>query len=382
MTSAETAKPAGTSPPEDVAEVRIRVSNLVKRFHTKAGAVTALDHVSLNVAGNEKVVLLGPSGCGKTTLLRCVAGLEEPDEGEIEINGEVVFSSERGISVPPERRGISMVFQSYALWPHLSVRDNVAYPLVNRKVPKAEIGPRVEQALKLVGCEALLNRFPSQLSGGQQQRISLARAIVSHEGVVLFDEPLSNVDAKVREQLRVELVAMQRRLGFSALYVTHDQTEATAVGHRIAVMDVGKVAQVGRPREVYEAPASRYVAHFVGATNELSGTVVSSADGMLGIDTPVGRLDARNSLSLSAGDEVTVMARPEHLQFAAPDSAEAAGNTLQGVLESAMFLGLYNEYLVSFGERKLLVRSTHQQGIEEGQPVALRVDPAHVLVFR
>lgn len=360
--------------------VRIKVSNLVKHFHTKSGAVTALDDVSLSVQDNEKVVLLGPSGCGKTTLLRCVAGLEEPDEGEIEINGHVVFSSKRGISAPPERRGISMVFQSYALWPHLSVRDNVAYPLVNRKVPKSEIGPRVEAALKLVGCDALLQRFPSQLSGGQQQRVSLARAIVSHEGVVLFDEPLSNVDAKVREQLRVELVAMQRRLGFSALYVTHDQTEATAVGHRICVMDVGKIAQVGRPREVYESPASRYVANFVGATNELPGKVVETLDGTVLIDTPIGRVGAQVVRTFPRGARVTVMVRPEHLRFSQA-LAEGEGNSLNGVLESAMFLGLYNEYLVTFGEHRLLVRSTHYEGVEEGAEVELLIDPANILVF-
>jgi len=380
MRPAAIENPAGASLPGHAEDARIRVSNLVKRFHTKSGTVTALDNVSLTVKSNEKVVLLGPSGCGKTTLLRCVAGLEEPDEGEIEINGHVVFSSARRISVPPEHRGISMVFQSYALWPHLSVRDNVAYPLVNRKVPKSEIGPRVEQALKLVGCEALLQRFPSQLSGGQQQRVSLARAIVSHEGVVLFDEPLSNVDAKVREQLRVELVAMQRRLGFSALYVTHDQTEATAVGHRIAVMDVGKVAQIGRPREVYESPCSRYVAHFVGATNEFPGDVVETVDGLVTIDTPIGRIQAQAAREFPSGARVTVMVRPEHLRFA-HSSSTSEGNRLSGVLESAMFLGLYNEYLVSFGEHRLLVRSTHLEGVDEGADVELVIDPARVLVF-
>ncbi len=359
---------------------RIRVRNLVKRFRTKRGDVTALDHVSLDVSENEKVVLLGPSGCGKTTLLRCVAGLEEPDEGQIEINGKVVFSSDRRIFVPPERRGISMVFQSYALWPHLTVRNNVAYPLVNRGVPKAEIGTRVEEALALVGCEGLLQRYPSQLSGGQQQRVSLARAIVSSEGVVLFDEPLSNVDAKVREQLRVELVAMQRRLAFSALYVTHDQTEATAVGHRIAVMDVGQVAQIGRPREVYDSPSSRYVANFVGATNELPGKVVGREGECLKIDTPIGVIRSTQCTDLQTDTKVVVMVRPEHLRFAR-GTVEPGSNVLVGVLESAMFLGLYNEYLVAFGDKRMIVRSTHHEGVDEGASAEVSIDPANVLVF-
>ncbi|MEX2631016.1 MAG: ABC transporter ATP-binding protein [Tistlia sp.] len=363
-----------------LAAPRIVVRNLVKRFRTRRGDVLALDDVSLEIGVSEKVVLLGPSGCGKTTLLRCVAGLEEPDSGEIEINGTLVFSSRKRVSVPPEQRGISMVFQSYALWPHLTVMDNVAYPLVNQRVPRDQIRQRVEKALAMVGCEALLQRYPAQLSGGQQQRVSLARAVVGSDGVVLFDEPLSNVDAKVREQLRVELVAMQRRLGFSALYVTHDQTEATALGHRIAVMGMGKVAQVGAPRDIYERPCSRYVANFVGAVNELPGRVVERNGLEVAVETAVGRIVSSNGGDFQPGAEVVVMVRPEHLRFAAPGEA-AAGSRLVGTLESAMFLGLYSEYPVVVGEQRLLVRSMQAEAVEEGQEVTLQFDPANVLVF-
>ncbi|WP_324278085.1 ABC transporter ATP-binding protein [Blastococcus brunescens] len=230
----------------------VEVSNLVKRFRRESGAVVnAIDDVSFEVAAGDFVVLLGPSGCGKTTLLRAIAGLETPDQGAIRIGGRAVFSAADRVEVPPERRDISMIFQSYALWPHMTAFKNVAYPLQSRrgrKVAKDEIARRVRQALELVGVGELETQYPGQMSGGQQQRIALARALVNNDELVLFDEPLSNVDAKVREQLRFELVSMQRKLGFSALFVTHDQTEAMELAHRIAVLDSGRIAQFGTPR--------------------------------------------------------------------------------------------------------------------------------------
>ena len=204
---------------------RIQISNVTKRFRRAGGKVIVpVDNISLTVDENELVVLLGPSGCGKTTLLRCVAGLERPDEGEIIVDGRVVFSSAKGIFVPPDQRRISMIFQSYALWPHMTVAQNVGYPLEGRKLSKAEIGERVSRALELVGIGGLEAQYPGRISGGQQQRVALARALVSNSSVVLFDEPLSNVDAQVRSQLRFELKRMQRQIVYSALYFTHDQT--------------------------------------------------------------------------------------------------------------------------------------------------------------
>ncbi|MDE3078339.1 MAG: ABC transporter ATP-binding protein, partial [Chloroflexota bacterium] len=237
-------------------EARVAVRNLTKVYHTRRGPVLALDNVSLEIAAGEILVLLGPSGCGKTTLLRCIAGLERPDSGELYVQGRPVFSSSTHVWLPPERRQLSMVFQSYALWPHMTVFENVAYPLRNVKVPAAEVRERTEAVLGVVGLGAYAPAYPGQLSGGQQQRVALARAIVANEGVVLFDEPLSNLDAKVRERLRVDLLALQRDIGFSALYVTHDQTEATALGDRIAVMSTGRMAQSGTPVEIYDRPSS------------------------------------------------------------------------------------------------------------------------------
>ena len=266
--------------------LRIEISNLTKRFVRSGGKeVIPVDNISLSVEENELVVLLGPSGCGKTTLLRCVAGLERPDAGEIVIDGRVVFSAERSIFVPPEQRGVSMIFQSYALWPHMTVAQNVGYPLESRNLPAAVIRERVQEALRLVGIGGLDTQYPGRISGGQQQRVALARALVGNSSVVLFDEPLSNVDAQVRSQLRFELKRMQRQLGFSGLYVTHDQVEAMELGHRVAVLQSGRLAALDTPRGVYDNPPSRYVADFVGVSNFLPGTVRGTDGGTAIVET-------------------------------------------------------------------------------------------------
>lgn len=351
----------------------------MKRFHTRRAEVLALDRVSVDVAPGERLVLLGPSGCGKTTLLRCLAGLETPDEGEIEINGKTVFSSNRGILVPPEHRGISMVFQSYALWPHMTVFENVAYPLRNRKVPQRDIAARVELALKTVGCDALIHRHPGQLSGGQQQRVSLARAIVGNDSLVLFDEPLSNVDAKVREQLRIELVAMQKKLGFAAVYVTHDQLEATAVAHRMIVMNTGSIAQVGTPREIYEGPASRYVAEFTGTANEVPGEVAGRDSHGLIVSTPFGHLVAEMSEDFASGQKVQVLFRPEHVQLSC--AREAPTNSWRTTVESCIFLGTQLEHVLRIEDRFLVARGSTREAFEDDSSVWVYVHPRHLRVF-
>jgi len=361
----------------DARQPRILVRNLTKRFRSHRSTVLALDNVSLEIGQGEKLVLLGPSGCGKTTLLRCVAGLEMPDEGEIEIDGRLVFSSRRGIAVRPDQRGTSMVFQSYALWPHMTVFDNVAYPLTNMRVPVAQQRERVTAVLQSVGCAAFAQRYPGQLSGGQQQRIALARAVVAREGTILFDEPLSNVDAKVREQLRVELVALQKRLGFTALYVTHDQTEASAFAHRIAVMDMGRIAQFGTPRDIYARPASRHVAEFTGANNELEGVVTGLHDGLLRIDTPVGPLLALHDGQAGPGSEVSLLFRPENLRFASGEGS----NRFPVTIESTMFLGLYTEYGALAGAQRLLLRTTHAEEVADGSDAWASIQPEHLGVF-
>jgi iron(III) transport system ATP-binding protein len=372
----------GTPMPQSIAAqdvpARIRVHGLTKRYRTAHGGVVALSRVSLDVGPGEKVVLLGPSGCGKTTLLRSVAGLEMPDEGEIEIDGRVVFSSARGIFVPPEERGISMVFQSYALWPHMTVFDNVAYPLLNLRTPKPEIRERVMEALRLTGCEPYAARYPSQLSGGQQQRISLARAIVGRDRTVLFDEPLSNVDAQVREQLRNELVTLQRKFGFSALYVTHDQSEALALAHRIAVMETGRVAQIGKVHEIYRKPASRYVAEFTGAANSFPGRVTVAGNGEAHVETELGLLRASGTTGLQQGQEVVVVIRPEHIHVSAGRPAQ---NGFEMQIDAAMFLGVYTEYVASRADTRITVRSTQADLFSEGRKVWGSAGPANIIVF-
>jgi iron(III) transport system ATP-binding protein len=343
--------------------------------------VLALNSVSVDVNIGEKLVLLGPSGCGKTTLLRCVAGLETPDDGQIEVDGQVVFSAEKRINVAPELRNVAMVFQSYALWPHMSVFANVAFSLENLGRPTQEIRKRVADVLQLVGCADLAERYPGQLSGGQQQRIALARAVVGSETTILFDEPLSNVDTKVREQLRLELVGLQKRLGFSALYVTHDQTEALALGHRVAVMGFGRLAQVGLPREIYDRPSTPYVADFTGAGNNFVGTVQSTNGDAIVVDTPLGPLSVIGKDSLAVGETVVVMVRPEHIRFS---DEKVASNSFELVVESAMFLGLYAEYTAATADRSvaLIVRSTQPDLLSEGTKVWASMRPQDVRVFR
>ncbi len=350
---------------------------LVKHFRREdKSIVPAIDHVSLDVRPGEFVVLLGPSGCGKTTLLRSVAGLEKPDSGLIELHGEPVFDSAAGINVMPEGRRVGMVFQSYALWPHMSVFDNVAYPLKARGSPVGEIPDRVQEALRMVGISELTKQFPSQMSGGQQQRVALARAIVANDKLVLFDEPLSNVDAKVREQLRIELLEMQSKLHFAALYVTHDQIEAMALAHRVAVMRSGRVEQIASPRDVYERPTSRYVANFIGTTNEMEGTLSGEASpDVIQVKCDLGEVSAAPAVStLSPGDAVALIFRPERCEVSTAEPATP--NRWRAVVEAALFLGSHTEHIVRVGQRSFHVWSMGSELIERGTEVWLSV-PAH-----
>lgn len=333
----------------------VRVRDLTKAFRrADASVVPANDHIDLDVHAGEFVVLLGPSGCGKTTLLRSIAGLEKPDSGTIEVLGRTMYSSSLGVNVPPEKRKMSMIFQSYALWPHMTTFDNVAYPLRARHEPRSSIAERVTRALQQVGIAELRGQFPGQMSGGQQQRVAVARAIVSNDAVVLFDEPLSNVDAKVREQVRLELLMMQQDLGFAALHVTHDQTEAMELASRIAVMRDGRIEQLGSPREIYLRPLSRYVANFVGRANELVGTLRSSASGEHVVETAVGTLVAGSvAPGLLNGDDVVVLCRPEGCDLT---SAPVGGaNGVRGVVVTSLFVGAHVEYLVRVGESSFKV---------------------------
>ena len=373
----EAASDRSTSSRGSAAQDIVRVRGLAKEFRRAGGVrVPAIDDVSLSVVEGEFVVLLGPSGCGKTTLLRSIAGLERPDAGEIEIHGKTVFSSRRGVNVPPDRRHISMIFQSYALWPHMSAFENVAYPLRSRKVRRSEIPARVNRALEVVGIGDLGRQYPSHLSGGQQQRVALARAIVANDNLVLFDEPLSNVDAKVREQLRLELLSMQRDIGFAALYVTHDQVEAMELAHRIAVLRLGKIAQLGAPRDVYERPNSRYVATFVGRANEIAGRIKSTG-GVLEVETPRGVAYAGSYVDgLEPSAETVLVFRPERCQLTTEEPTTT--NRWLGVVEAALFVGSHNEHIVRVGDDRFRVWRASSELEPEGSEVWVSVEPAHL----
>jgi ABC-type Fe3+/spermidine/putrescine transport system ATPase subunit len=366
---------------------RIEVRRLSKTFRRVGGsAVTPVNDITLSVGAREMVVLVGPSGCGKTTLLRCIAGLERPDAGEIIIDGEVVFSSERRLFVPPERRNLSMIFQSYALWPHMSVFENVAYPLESRHVPKREIAPRVSEILHLVGIGDLARQYPGRISGGQQQRVALARALVANARAVLFDEPLSNVDARVREQLRIEMKRMQRQLRFSGLYVTHDQVEAMELGDRIAVLDAGCIAALGPPQAIYDDPPSDYVAGFIGTANIWPGRVLGVDEAGLRIGTDAGEIRARppvggDARNLASGAPVSVVVRPEKFRLSA--TATERPNTIRARVTTRLFSGAHTEFVVQCGDASARVWSMDAtaEAPLEGDEAWISVDPAQVRVL-
>jgi spermidine/putrescine ABC transporter ATP-binding subunit len=319
--------------------VRISVANLTKRF----GPLAVVSEVTLSIEEGELFTLLGPSGCGKTTLLRLVAGFYSPDEGEIRFDDRVVNA------VPPHERGIGMVFQNYALWPHMSVLENVSYGLKLRKVPASEITERVHGVLAKVKLGGLGDRYPGQLSGGQQQRVALARALVLNPQILLLDEPLSNLDAKIRIQVRAEIRKLQKELGITTIYVTHDQEEALTLSDRIAVLNQGKVFQIGPPKALYERPANRFVADFIGINNLVDGTVRAIGDSLrsVRVETGVGEISAIHDERLRVGDRCVVCIRPEN---AAVDG-ESAGerNRLKGKISFAAYLGNTLRYDVDLG---------------------------------
>jgi iron(III) transport system ATP-binding protein len=347
----------------------IRVDGLSKRFGDKL----VIDDVSFVAADGEFVSLLGPSGCGKTTALRCVAGLETPDAGHIEIGGRVVFDAARGEAVPPHQRNIGMVFQSYALWPHLTVFENVAFPLQIRNLAKDEIARRVAETLGLVGLGDLGDRKSSELSGGQQQRVAVARAIVQSPDAMLLDEPLSNLDAKLRDRTRAEIHRLQRDLGIAAMYVTHDQAEALALSDRVLVMREGRIVQEGTPREIYEQPASEFVADVVGAANFLDVVSEPIDAGSVRVRLPGGAsLDVRRG-SLAGGIGRLIL-RPDRIAIAPAGAAEdLAPARIGGTVRQRLFLGSHFEYVVMV-DGDTTVRVFARREIPEGTPVLLGID--------
>jgi iron(III) transport system ATP-binding protein len=338
------------------------ISDLVKEF---SGGVLAVNHVYLTIQQGQFATLLGPSGCGKTTTLNCVAGLEQPDGGRITVGDAVLTDVSRRIVLPPERRNLGMVFQSYALWPHMTVYDNLAFGLKLKKVSASVRRQRIRDALDLVGLKGMAERYPFQLSGGQQQRVALARAVVAEPRVLLLDEPLSNLDAKVREQARFWLRDFQKRLGITAVYVTHDQAEALAISDMVAVMSAGQVLQFAPPKEIYEQPASRFVAEFIGQTSFLSGSVVDSADGLMRVRLASGPvLKASSAGNFQAGDPIVLAARAERLELL-PGSAMPSENTLAARVQSRVYVGSTYEYLLETADGLLRAEAPREMPTPE-----------------
>jgi iron(III) transport system ATP-binding protein len=357
----------------------LEVRNLVKTFAASKGEargrVHAVDDISLDVAEGELFTLLGPSGCGKTTTLRCIAGLETPDGGEISVGGRMLFSAAQRVRVPANERGLGMVFQSYAIWPHMNVYKNVAFPLQvlprGRRPSRGEIKQRVERALAVVKLDELASRQATDLSGGQQQRLALARALVMEPPLLLLDEPLSNLDAKLRDDMRFELKRLQRELGITGVYVTHDQVEALAMSNKVAVMRDGKIEQVDHPRRVYEHPKSRFVADFIGTSNFIDGVVEEKDGASYRVKTADGVLTVPSDASFDVGSRVVVAARPEHIELA-PGSNGTGPNVWTGRIQVRSFLGEVVDHVVAVGSRELRARCNSKVSIPPQTDVTVR----------
>ena len=344
---------------------------VIDRVQKWFGPRQVLKDVSIEIAGREFVTLLGPSGCGKTTTLRLLAGFLAPDQGEIRVGSNVLSSPTRVVA--PELRRMGMVFQNYAVWPHLSVSRNVAFGLELRRLPRREIRDRVARILAAVGLDGLENQQPGQLSGGQQQRVALARSLVVEPEILLLDEPLSNLDAKLRERMRSELKELQRRTGITFVYVTHDQVEAMALSDRIAVFNAGAVQQIGPPREIYEHPANLFVADFMGLVNKLDGEVAERADGRIRMQVGRHLLSARPAPGITdAARTLTLVVRPEAIRIG-PAPASAAENAIEGRICDVTFLGATIDYIIDIGG--LFVRAQADRHLVHslGSTVQLRI---------
>ncbi|NJE48452.1 ABC transporter ATP-binding protein [Thermococcus sp. 9N3] len=348
--------------------VDVKLENIVKTFD----GTTALKGISLHIKHKELFTLLGPSGCGKSTTLRIIAGLDYPDSGHI------YFGDEEVTYLPSYQRGAVLVFQNYALWPHMTVFDNVAYGLKIRKVPKEEIKRKVEWALELVKLKGFENRYPTQLSGGQQQRVAIARALVVEPKVLLLDEPLSNLDAKLRLEMRSEIRRIQRELGITVIYVTHDQEEAMAISDRIAVMNVGTVEQVGTPRDIYERPRTEFVASFMGKTNVIPAKVVERNGDKVTVEFESFHLDGLHYTEKS--DNVVLVIRPERIKFRPGENTVS----LEGTVDLIEYYGFFTEVVGLFGETRIIARAISDKEIANlrpTQPVTFYIDRDDIIVL-
>jgi iron(III) transport system ATP-binding protein len=365
----------------------VSVRRVVKEFNQTQtqGSVRAVDEVSFDVADGELLVLLGPSGCGKTTSLRMIAGLEEPDGGDVWIGQRLVSSADQNVFVPTEKRNIGMVFQSYAIWPHMTVFDNIAYPLRVRRAPRAVILDKVDRTLELLSLQGLANRPATQLSGGQQQRVALARAIVFEPRLLLLDEPLSNLDARLRIQMRAELKHLQQTTGITSIFVTHDQAESMALADRIIVMNRGRIEQVGSPAEIYERPRTRFVSEFVGSINVLHGRVTAVAGAQLTVSYGgFGEHDIHGHAGpdalFASGDAVMATIRPEKLSLV-PEQVNGTLNHWPARVITMAYYGDHREYEVEIGDQLIKVVTSAALDVDKGAQVFVVCDPNEVVVI-
>jgi len=357
----------------------VRIEKLVKRF----GSVEAIAGVNIHIPEGKIVTLLGPSGCGKTTTLRCLAGFEDANEGQIWIGDQLIFDSKQNINLAPQRRDMGMVFQSYAVWPHMSVFENIAFPLRIRKASRKTIEEKVMRAMKMVGIEELKDRLPSEISGGQQQRVAFARAIVYEPGVLLLDEPLSNLDAKLREQMRFEILELQRKIGITTVYVTHDQEEAMVLSDEVLVMDFGKVIQRGDPETIYFDPNSEFVADFIGKINFMSGTVADLQEGVAVVKINDGGFDSQiqsTRTNYSEGQKVLASVRPENIEILTEKPDEAV-NTWPARLVRKSFLGGMFDMVVEVGGKEMRARTPFVVDAKSGSDIFIRIKPKDVLLI-
>jgi iron(III) transport system ATP-binding protein len=353
----------------------------VTQLHTeytsdKGQKVKAAQDISFDVPEGKLFTLLGPSGCGKTTTLRSIAGLERPTSGQISVGGVAVYSSAKNLFVAPNQRNFGMVFQSYAIWPHMNVFENAAFPLrVGRsRVTNKEIEERVMRVLTAVGLDQYASREATRMSGGQQQRLALARALVMKPKLLLLDEPLSNLDAKLRERMRFELKRIQRELNITTIYVTHDQSEALALSHEIAVLNEGRIVQIGSARDIYERPRSKFVADFVGLTNFVDGTVRSEPGQDALVESELGKLAVAHADGYRANDPILLSIRPEDVQMSLsrPDGEK---NIFEGRVEVKVFLGEYMDYQIRIGTRQVLARVHPSLDAAIGDTVYIKLNP-------
>ncbi|OGP60017.1 MAG: hypothetical protein A2V65_03250 [Deltaproteobacteria bacterium RBG_13_49_15] len=357
----------------------IEIQNLFKRYRK----VVAVNHIRLEVKQGEMLTLLGPSGCGKTTTLRCIAGLERPEEGDILIDGKSMIL---GGFVQPSKRGIGMVFQNYAVWPHMKVYNNIIYGLKLQKISKQKIRERAQQVLELVGLAGLEDRYPGQLSGGQQQRVALARALVRNPKVLLLDEPLSNLDAKLREKMRFEIKSLVKRMGITSVYVTHDQAEAMVISDRIVVMNSGNIVQIGTPLAIYEAPANRFVADFIGTMNFISGEIVDmprDSDTVYVRTEFCEKMRCRTNViaDTTLGAKVNASIRPEDVE-AFTEAPHAGENLFKGVIAHKAYLGNFLYLFVTIGNSMIRVQIPHHIPQEEGEELYLFLNPEKCMILR